>query len=214
MEYPKSQHSQLHRLPDRGHYDQETIFAILDSAIICHVAFVQDGQPYAIPTLYARQGNRIILHGAKASRMMKHVAAGEPVCITVTQVDGLVLARSVFSHSINYRSVMVFGAGRLVSDPDEKMQALYTLTEQIAPGRWADARLPNAKEMNATSVAVVEIHEASAKVRTGPPKDDAEDYALPVWAGVIPMQTIYGGPQPDPKLDPTIPLPEYLKDIS
>ncbi|MCX7671653.1 MAG: pyridoxamine 5'-phosphate oxidase family protein [Anaerolineae bacterium] len=187
---------QLRRLPQRGHYDRETIYAILDAAKVCHVGFVEDDRPFVIPMLYARAGDEVLLHGAPASRLMKHIAAGRPLCISVAILDGLVLAKSVFHHSVNYRSVVLFGRGRPIEDPEEKLTALRILTEHLTPGRWGAARPPNAAELNATAVVAVAIENASAKVRSGPPADSAEDQALPVWAGVVPVYETLGEPIP------------------
>jgi nitroimidazol reductase NimA-like FMN-containing flavoprotein (pyridoxamine 5'-phosphate oxidase superfamily) len=174
------------REPQRARYDRETIEAILDEALICHLGFVVDGQPYVIPTLHARVGDRLYVHGSAASRLLRHLAGGAPVCATVTLVDGLVLARSVFNHSVNYRSAVVFGTATLVED-GEKREALRALTEQLAPGRWDEARQPTEKELKATWILSLPIDEASAKVRTGPEEDEPEDLDLPVWAGVVPV---------------------------
>ena len=174
------------REPQRGRYDRETIDAILDEALLCHLGFEVDGQPYVIPTLHARVGDTVYVHGSAASRMLKELAGGVRVCLTVTLFDGLVLARSVFNHSVNYRSVVLLGTARLVPD-DEKAEALRALTEQLAPGRWEEARQPTSKELKATWILAVPIEEASAKVRSGPPEDDPEDEHLPVWAGVVPV---------------------------
>ena len=176
----------MKREPQRARYDHETIEAILDEALICHLGFEVDGQPYVIPTLHARVGDRLYVHGSAASRLLRHLAGGARVCATVTLVDGLVLARSVFNHSVNYRSVVVFGTATLVED-DEKREALRALTEQLAPGRWDEARQPTTKELKATWILSLPIDEASAKVRTGPEEDEPEDLDLPVWAGVVPM---------------------------
>jgi nitroimidazol reductase NimA-like FMN-containing flavoprotein (pyridoxamine 5'-phosphate oxidase superfamily) len=209
--FSTTKRNQVNRLPNRGHYDSETVYAILDEALICHVAFTEDDhQPVVIPSLFARMDNTILLHGAKASRMIKHIQAGKPVSLTVSLLDGLVVARSVFHHSVNYRSVVLFGIGHLVDQPEEKMRALEVLTEHILPGRWADARKPNPKEMNATSVVSIPIESASAKIRTGLPVDDEEDYDLPVWAGVLPLQQQPLEPIADPRLGPGIPVPAYL----
>ncbi len=176
----------MKREPHRGAYDRETIDAILDEALLCHLGFQVDGQPYVIPTLHARVGDRLYVHGSAASRMLRHAASGMPMCATVTLFDGLVLARSVFNHSVNYRSVVVFGTATLVGD-DDKRAALRALTEQLAPGRWDEARQPTAKELKATSILSLPLDEASAKVRTGAEEDDPEDRDLPVWAGVVPV---------------------------
>lgn len=209
--FEKTSRNTVKRMPARGQYDREIIYPIIDSALICHVGFVQDGQPFVIPTIHARHGDSIFLHGAKASRMLKHIASGEPVCITVTHVDGLVLARSVFHHSMNYRSATVFGRGQLIEDEAEKMATLAVITEHLMPGRWDDARQPTPLEMNATTVVEVFIESASAKMRNGPPSDDEEDYALPVWAGVLPLATQWLTPVNDEKLREGIALPAYLQ---
>jgi nitroimidazol reductase NimA-like FMN-containing flavoprotein (pyridoxamine 5'-phosphate oxidase superfamily) len=174
------------REPQRGRYDRETIDAILDEALLCHLGFAVDGQPYVIPTLHARVGDIVYVHGSAASRMLKQLAGGARVCLTVTLFDGLVLARSVFNHSVNYRSVVVFGTATLI-EGDEKREALRALTEQLAPGRWDEARQPTAKELKATWILSLPLDEASAKVRTGPEEDEPEDERLPVWAGVVPV---------------------------
>jgi nitroimidazol reductase NimA-like FMN-containing flavoprotein (pyridoxamine 5'-phosphate oxidase superfamily) len=209
-DFAKTEKNSIKRLPKRGYYDHETIHRILDEALICHVGFVVDGQPYVIPTNFARIGDTIVLHGAKASRLLKHVEARHPICVEATIVDGLVLARSVFHHSVNYRSVVVFGTGRLVTDEQEKLAALEAVTEHLVPGRWREARLPNRKELNATSVVVIRIDEASAKVRVGPPVDEEEDYALPVWAGVLPLQEVPLSPIRDELQSEEIALPGYV----
>jgi nitroimidazol reductase NimA-like FMN-containing flavoprotein (pyridoxamine 5'-phosphate oxidase superfamily) len=174
------------REPQRGRYDRETIDAILDEGLICHLGFEIDGQPFVIPTLYARVGDTLYLHGSAASRALRHLDSGAPVCVTVTLFDGLVLAKSVFNHSVNYRSVVVFGTARAVSD-EEKRDALHALTEQLAPGRWDEVRQPTAQELKATWILALPIDEASAKVRSGGPKDEPEDEKLPFWAGVVPV---------------------------
>jgi uncharacterized protein len=176
----------VRREPQRGRYDRETIAAILDEALLCHLGFEVEGQPYVIPTLHARVGDRLYVHGSAASRMLRHAASGARMCATVTLFDGLVLAKSVFNHSVNYRSVVVFGAATVV-DGDEKREALHALTERLAPGRWDEARQPTAKELKATWILSLPLDEASAKVRTGGPEDDEEDLDLPVWAGVVPV---------------------------
>ena len=194
--------SRVRRAPKRADYDRSTIDAILDDGLICHVGFVADGQPYVIPTLHARVGDTVYLHGSTASRMVRTLAAGAPACLTVTHVDGLVLARSAFHHSMNYRSAVVLGTMRLVADRAEKSRALEAFTEQLVPGRWEHVRPPSAKELKGTGVLALPLDEASAKVRTGPPVDDEEDHALPVWAGVIPLGLAPGAPEPDPRLAP------------
>ena len=203
----------LRRLPKRGSFERETVNAILDEGFVCHVGFVVDGQPFVIPTAYGRKGDVLYIHGARASRMQKALAAGADVCVTVTLVDGLVLARSAFHHSINYRSVVVFGRARVVESEEEKNAAMEAFTEHIVPGRWADVRWPNAQELAATTVLAIQLSEASAKVRTGPPIDDEEDYALPVWAGVLPLGVEPGAPVPDPRLPEETPLPAYIEQF-
>ena len=184
----QTKRTKVKRLPARGHYDRETINAILDEAFICHVGFVVDGHPYVIPTGFARVGDHVYIHGSAASRMLRNLSQGINVCVTVTLIDGLVLARSAFHHSINYRSVVILGNAELVVDAAEKDKALEALTEHIVPGRWADVRWPNELELKATTVLKLPIEEASAKIRTGDPKDDEEDYAMNVWAGVLPLK--------------------------
>jgi nitroimidazol reductase NimA-like FMN-containing flavoprotein (pyridoxamine 5'-phosphate oxidase superfamily) len=198
------------REPQRGVYDREAIYKILDEAFVCHVGFSMDGQPYVIPTLFARVGDALYFHGSAASRMLRNLSEGIPVCITVTLIDGFVLARSVFNHSMNYRSVVALGKATLVSAPQEKFDALHAFTEKILPGRWNEARKPNEKEQKATSILRFPLTEVSAKVRTGPPKDDEPDYALPVWAGVIPVHVAFDSPIRDEECDPAIPTPAYV----
>jgi uncharacterized protein len=210
IDFAKTEKNSIKRLPKRGYYDRQTIYRILDESLICHVGFVDGGQPYVIPTNFARVDDTILLHGAKASRLLKHVEAGNPVCVEATIVDGLVLARSVFHHSMNYRSVVLFGTGRLVTDEQEKLAALEAVTEHLIPGRWKEARLPNHKELNATSVVSIRIDEASAKVRVGPPVDEEEDYGLPVWAGVLPLQEMPLTPIRDELQTNEVPVPEYI----
>ena len=198
------------RLPTRGRYDRETINSILDEAFICHVGFDLDGQPYVIPTGYARVGDDIYIHGSSASRMLRNISEGINVCVTVTLIDGLVLARSAFHHSMNYRSVVVLGKAHLISDPGEKNKALEALTEHIVPGRWDEVRWPNEVELKATMVLKLAIDEASAKIRTGGPIDDEEDYAMDVWAGVLPLSLATGEPIADERLDPSTPAPGHV----
>jgi nitroimidazol reductase NimA-like FMN-containing flavoprotein (pyridoxamine 5'-phosphate oxidase superfamily) len=197
----------LRRLPERGHFDRATVNAILDEALVCHVGFVRDGQPFVIPTIHARVGDHVLVHGSAASRMLKTLQGGVPVCLTVTLLDGLVLARSAFNHSMNYRSVVVLGEARAVTEPREKWDALHAIVEHVAPGRWSEVREPSARELAATLVLRLPIEEASAKVRTGPPHDDEEDYALECWAGVLPLRLTPGAPQPDPRMPAGRPLP-------
>lgn len=200
-------HTALRRLPQRGHFDFETVAAILDEALFAHVGFVAEGRPFVIPTLYARVDRTLYLHGSAASRMLRTLSAGVPVCVTVSLIDGLVLARSAFHHSANYRSVVVLGTARLVDDPGEKLGALLAISEHVLPQRWNDVREPNEKEMKATSVLALPIEEASAKVRSGPPGDDEEDYARDCWAGVLPLRLTAGTPIADPRLREGIPVP-------
>lgn len=197
------------REAQRGVYDRETIYKILDEGLVCHVGFCAGGQPFVIPTLYARIGEAIYFHGSAASRMLRAVVEDAHVCVTVTLADGIVLARSVFNHSMNYRSVVALGKAVLIDEPQEKLEALRAFTEKVLPRRWDDARQPNEKELKATSILRLPLTEASAKVRVGPPEDDAADYALPVWAGVIPLHLVAGAPMRDEKCDPGIPLPAY-----
>lgn len=213
-EFPKTDQNHIKRLPERGHYDRETIYRILDEALICHIGFAEKGQPYVIPINFARVEDTVVLHGARASRLLKHIEAGHPVCVTATLVDGLVLARSVFHHSVNYRSVVLFGKGRPVEGEQEKLAALKAITEHLIPGRWQEARLPSRKELNATRVVSIQIDEASAKIRMGPAVDEQEDYALQVWAGVLPMQEVTLPPMRDELLQEDIPLPGYVAGYS
>ena len=199
------------REPQRGVYDRSTAYQILDEGFICHVGFVVDGQPFVIPTGYGRAGDNLYIHGSAASRMLRRVDEGIAVCVTVTLLDGLVLARSIFNHSMNYRSVMILGKAVAVNDAKEKLEALRLLSEHILPGRWAESRLPNEKELKATLVIRLPIEEFSSKVRQGPPIDDEEDYAFPTWAGVIPLQVAAGEPIDDRRLVPGMTAPEYAR---
>jgi nitroimidazol reductase NimA-like FMN-containing flavoprotein (pyridoxamine 5'-phosphate oxidase superfamily) len=200
----------LRRLPARGSYDRDLIDSILDEATVCHVCFAVDGRPFVIPTLHVRVGDRLFVHGSPGSRTLKAMAGGAEVCVTVTLIDGLVLARSAFHHSMNYRSVVVFGLAEVVDDPEEKARVLRALSEHLIPGRWTDVRAPAPGELKATSILSLPIGEASAKVRTGPPIDDEEDYqAIAAWAGVIPLSMRAGEPIPCPRLAPGIEPPGY-----
>jgi nitroimidazol reductase NimA-like FMN-containing flavoprotein (pyridoxamine 5'-phosphate oxidase superfamily) len=190
----------LHRRPQRGSHDRATIDAILDEAIHCHVGFTVDGQPFVIPTIHARVGDRLFLHGSAAGRMLRTLASGVPVCVTATLVDGLVLARTAFHHSLNYRSVVILGTAHPVEEREAKLAALEAIVEHVVPGRWPEVRWPNDKELRATSVLVLPIVEASAKIRTGPPLDDEEDLAIPCWAGELPFRTVPLAPVPDARL--------------
>ncbi|HEY2961717.1 MAG TPA: pyridoxamine 5'-phosphate oxidase family protein [Pyrinomonadaceae bacterium] len=209
MTFPQTDRSKLKRLPKRGHFDRETVYSILDEGFICHIGFVVDGQPFVIPTGYARVDDKLYVHGSQASRMLRGLASGVDACVTVTLLDGLVLARSAFHHSMNYRSVLVFGRATIVDEPSEKMAALLALSEHIIRGRWADVREPNDQEVKMTTVLCLPLEEASAKIRTGPPLDDEEDYALPIWAGVVPLKLVAGDPIKDPLLSAEIPVPDY-----
>jgi nitroimidazol reductase NimA-like FMN-containing flavoprotein (pyridoxamine 5'-phosphate oxidase superfamily) len=193
---PPSERTRVRRLPRRAAYDRTTIHAILDEGLVCHLAFAAEGQPYAIPTAYARIGDHLYVHGSTASRTLR-AAAGSPVCLTVTLIDGLVLARSAFHHSMNYRSVIVLGAAEEVADEDERLAAMRALVERIAPGRWTEIRQPNPQELKATTILRLSLAEASAKIRTGPPIDDQEDLPLPCWAGVVPLALTAAAPVPD-----------------
>jgi nitroimidazol reductase NimA-like FMN-containing flavoprotein (pyridoxamine 5'-phosphate oxidase superfamily) len=206
----KSPRTTVKRLPKRGHYDVETVHAILDSAFICHVGFVANGQPFVIPTGFGRDGDTLYIHGSAVSRTLKSLAGGIPMCLTVTILDGLVLARSGFHSSMNYRSVVVLGNAKPVA-PEKKEHALVVISENILKGRWDEIRRPTRKELNGTLVLELPIEEASAKIRTGGPIDDEEDYAMPVWAGVVPLALKAGKPIPDERLPDTIPVPGYVK---
>jgi len=212
MTFPQTDRTTLKRLPKRGHFDRETINAILDEGFICHVGFIVNGQPFVIPTGYARVDDKLYIHGSQASRMLRTLAQGIDVCITITIVDGLVLARSAFHHSINYRSVVVFGNAKLVEEREEKNAALLALSEHFVKGRWDHVRRPNEQELRATTVLSLRLEEASAKIRTGPPLDDEDDYALPIWAGLIPLSMVAAEPINDPRLLEGIEAPAYAKD--
>jgi len=212
MTFPQTDRTKLRRLPKRGHFDRETVYGILDEGFICHVGFVSGGQPVVIPTGYARLDDKLYIHGSQASRMLKTLSGGVDACVTVTIIDGLVLARSAFHHSMNYRSVVVFGRATLIEDREEKIAALLALSEHIIRGRWNDVREPTEQELRATTVLSLPLVEASAKIRTGPPLDDEEDYALPVWAGVVPLKLEAGEPIPDPRLSAEIRVPEYARN--
>jgi uncharacterized protein len=204
-----SDRTRIVREPQRAVYDRELIYRILDEGFVCHVGFTADGQTFVIPTMYARVGDALYFHGSAASRMLRGVSTGLNVCITVTLADGLVLARSVFNHSMNYRSAVALGNASIVDEADEKLDALRAFTEKILPGRWSDARQPNENELKATSILRLPLTEISAKVRTGGVEDDAEDYALPVWAGVVPLRLVADAPVRDERCDPALPTPAY-----
>jgi nitroimidazol reductase NimA-like FMN-containing flavoprotein (pyridoxamine 5'-phosphate oxidase superfamily) len=209
--YTPTPRTRLVREADRAVYDREAAYRILDEGFLCHVGFVVDGQPFVIPTSYGRKNDSLYIHGSAASRMLRQMKEGVPVCITVTLLDGLVLARSIFNHSMNYRSVVILGKATLVDDPEEKIAALRLLSEHIIPGRWANSRQPNERELKATSVLRVPIEEFSAKVRTGPVIDDEEDYSFPTWAGVVPLEMKAGTPIDDPRILPGQTAPEYAR---
>ncbi|HEX6190324.1 MAG TPA: pyridoxamine 5'-phosphate oxidase family protein [Pyrinomonadaceae bacterium] len=211
-ELSRTQRTTLKRLPQRGSFERQQINEILDEGFICHVGFVVDNGPFVIPTGYARAGDELIIHGSQASRMLRQLGQGIDVCVTVTLIDGLVLARSAFHHSMNYRSVVVFGRARVIEERAEKMSALTALSEHMIPGRWDEVREPNDREIQLTTVLAIPLTEASAKVRTGPPVDDEEDYGLPVWAGVIPLQLMANEPIADPRLGANIPTPRHALD--
>lgn len=201
---PVTERTRLRRIPGRGVFDRAGINRILDEGIVCHVAFVAEGQPYAIPTAYARVGDVVYVHGSAASRMTRALGTGLDVCLTVTLVDGLVLARSAFHHSMNYRSVVILGQAHLVTDTAEKTDGLRALTNHVVPGRWEELRAVTDQELKATSLLALPIEEASAKVRTGPPVDDEADLTCPVWAGVVPVSQQYGAPVPDAHVPPRL----------
>lgn len=202
--------TKLRRLPKRASYNVETIYGILDEGFIAHVGFSVNGQTFVIPTGYARSGDKLLIHGSSASRMMRALSEEIEVCVTVTLIDGLVLARSAFHHSMNYRSVVVFGAAKIINDENEKLEALRLFTEHIIPNRWREVRLPSAKELKATTVLALPLEEASAKIRTGNPVDDKEDYEMNVWAGVLPVAMNFGEPIPDSQMKQGIETPDYI----
>jgi uncharacterized protein len=204
----------LKRLPKRGSHERDVINAILDEGFICHVGFTANGQPFVIPTGYARVDDKLLIHGSQASRMLRTLSEGIEVCVTVTLLDGLVLARSAFHHSMNYRSVVIFGRATMLEDREEKLAGLLALSEHMIPNRWGDVREPTETELRQTTVLSLPIDEASAKIRTGPPLDDEEDYELDVWAGVLPLKMIPGTPVPDPRLPGRIEPPKYVINYS
>ncbi|MBI3650522.1 MAG: pyridoxamine 5'-phosphate oxidase family protein [Acidobacteria bacterium] len=212
--FTPTERTTLKRLPSRAEYDRETVYKILDEAFLCHVGFVVDGQPYVIPTGYARRGDTLYIHGSAASRMLRSLAEGLEVCVTVTLLDGLVLARSAFHHSFNYRSVVVLGKATVVESAEEKFAALEAFTNHVIPNRWAEVREPNEQEMKGTLVLQLPLVEVSAKVRTGAPIDDEEDYAIAVWAGVLPLQLTASTPIQDERMQTDIDLPDYVVNYS
>ena len=210
-EFAPTARTEVRRLPKRAVYDREAVYRILDEGLVCHIGFVAEGNPVVIPTGYGRKGDTVYLHGSAASRMLRTLGKGVNVCVTVTLFDGLVLARSAFHHSVNYRSVVIFGRATLVEDREGKLDALRVFTEHVAPGRWQEVRPPSDKELQATTVLALPLQEVSAKVRTGPPVDDEEDYALPVWAGVLPFSLTPSLPIADHRLLAGIDVPEYVR---
>jgi len=208
-----TERTRIVREPQRAVYDRAEIYKILDEGFVCHVGFTLDSQTYVIPTMYARVDDAVYFHGSAASRMLRNLANGVSVCITVTLVDGLVLARSVFNHSMDYRSVVALGTATLVDELSEKLKALHAFTEKILPDRWNDARQPNEKELKATSILKLPLTEISAKVRIGPVEDDADDYALRVWAGIVPLRLLADAPIRDERCDASIPVPAYATNF-
>jgi hypothetical protein len=213
LDFPPSARSRIKRSPLRAHYDRETVHAILDAGLMCHVGYVIDGQPYVTPTAYWRHGDRVYWHGSSASRMLRHLKSGPRVCVTVALMDGLVLARSGFHSSVNYRTVMAFGIAEVVQEEAAKLTALEHMMARIVPGRWDDLRETTAQELKATTVVSLKLEEVAAKVRSGPAIDDEEDYTLDVWAGVVPIQTVIGAPEDDPRLKPGVTRPANLAKI-
>ena len=212
QQFEKTERTRVRRLPKRASYDVDVVEAVLAEGLYCHVGFSVEGQPYVIPTIYARVEDRLYIHGSAASRMLRTIGERMPVCVTVTLLDGLVLARSTFHHSMNYRSVVILGEATEVTDPDEKMTALKAIVDHVMVGRWEDVRQPSDQELKATSVVRVPLEEVSAKIRTGPPVDDEEDYRLDCWAGEVPLTLVSQPPVADPVLRPGIKLPDYARD--
>lgn len=212
-DFRRTERNTVVRRAERGRYDRETVFGILDEAFLCHLGFVVDGQPFVIPTLYGRDADTIYVHGSSVSRMLKNLSAGIKACVTVTLTDGIVLARSAFHHSMNYRSVTAYGTGMEVTEKTEKIRALKIISDNVLPGRWEDSRPPTDNELNVTTVIAIPIEDAAAKIREGAPKDDAKDYELPIWAGVIPIGTVYGEPVADERLMEGVELPAYLESL-
>jgi uncharacterized protein len=210
---PASERTRLVREAHRAVYDREVIYKILDEALVCHIGFAVEGQPFVIPTMFARVGDALYIHGSAASRMLRTLTAGTPACVTVTLLDGLVLARSIFNHSMNYRSVVALGHATLIDDPAEKLRALQAFAEKLISGRWNDVRQPNEKELKATHILKLPLTEVSAKVRTGGVEDNAEDYHLPVWAGIIPLHLVADPPLRDDRCDVTLPIPAYASNF-
>jgi len=209
--YPISNRNRVKRISNKSDYSKETVHAIIDEALFCHLGIIHNGKPVVIPTIHARMGDHIVFHGSNASRLLK-ISNNNEICVTITLLDGLVMARSLFNSSMNYRSAVIFGKGEIIKDHNERMAAFKSITDHIAPGRWDDARQPNNSELKQTSVVRMPIDEASAKISVGPPDDEDEDYALDYWAGVIPINQTYGEPESDPILQEGITIPGYLKN--
>ena len=209
--YPISNRNRVKRISNKSDYSKETVHAIIDEALFCHLGIIHNGKPVVIPTIHARMGDHIVFHGSNASRLLK-ISNNNEICVTITLLDGLVMARSLFNSSMNYRSAVIFGKGEIIKDHNERMAAFKSITDHIAPGRWDDARQPNNSELKQTSVVRMPIDEASAKISVGPPEDEDEDYALDYWAGVIPINQTYGEPESDPILQEGITIPDYLKN--
>ena len=209
--YPISNRNRVKRISNKSDYSKETVHAIIDEALFCHLGIIHNGKPVVIPTIHARMGDHIVFHGSNASRLLK-ISNNNEICVTITLLDGLVMARSLFNSSMNYRSAVIFGKGEIIKDHNERMAAFKSITDHIAPGRWDDARQPNNSELKQTSVVRMPIDEASAKISVGPPDDEDEDYALDYWAGVIPINQTYGEPESDPILQEGITIPIYLKN--
>ena len=212
-EFEVTERNRLMRYPKRASYDRAVIYPIIDEALVCHVSFALDGQPFVIPTIHARDGDSILLHGLKGGRLLEYIEAGNPVAIAMTIVDGIVFARTVFNHSMNYRSVVLFGRGKIVEEPEAKLAALHRLTERVIPGRWEEARAPNEKEIKATTIVAIDIEQATSKCRQGPPGDDGEDLEFPVWAGVLPTPIVTQAAQTDPKQTAGFAVPDYVKNF-
>ncbi len=213
VDFRPTERTRIKRLHQRAHYDRESAYAILDSGVLCHVGYVIDGQPYVTPTAYWREGDRVYWHGSSASRMLRRVKEGVPVCFTVAMLDGLVLARSGFHHSVNYRSLMAFGQAQAVDEDAEKIRSLDVFINRLTPGRAAEIRPANSQELKATTLLRMKLDEVAVKIRNGPPVDDEEDYALDVWAGVVPIRTVIDPPADDPRLKPGVAAPDYLREI-
>ncbi|WP_193197177.1 pyridoxamine 5'-phosphate oxidase family protein [Nostoc sp. MG11] len=209
-----TQRSQIKRVSQRGNYERQVIYEILDEGLVCHLGFAVDGQPFVIPTAYGRVEDQVYIHGSPASRMLRSLQTGIEVCLTVTLLDGLVLARSAFHHSMNYRSVVIFGTATIVQDAEQKLAALQAFTDHVVPRRWAQVRQPSRQELQGTLVLSLPLAEASAKVRTGPPLDDEADYALPVWAGVVPLQLVAGKAIADSRVQSTINIPAEVQNYT